>query len=82
MITLLLLEHSGKKPGKTSEKDVNKVKGDTVASSKDPIAKGSKKLMDVDKNKTEDTANVEQRVKSLSLYLSLYVCVCAVSMLN
>ncbi|KAK1439538.1 hypothetical protein QVD17_05358 [Tagetes erecta] len=58
-------ENSGKKLGKASEKDANKVKVDTVASIKDPIAKGSKKLMDVDKNKADDTANVEQRKEYL-----------------
>ncbi|KAI3814354.1 hypothetical protein L1987_19107 [Smallanthus sonchifolius] len=60
--------NSGKKHGKTSEKDVNKVKVDievTVASIKDSTAKGSRKLMDVEKNKTDDVTNIEQRKEYL-----------------
>ncbi|KAL8199988.1 hypothetical protein R6Q57_011327 [Mikania cordata] len=60
--------NSGKKQDKTSEKHVNKVKADTdfmIASGKNSIVKGSKKLMNVEKNKTEDMTNIKERKEYL-----------------
>ncbi|XP_076906960.1 uncharacterized protein LOC143563260 [Bidens hawaiensis] len=56
-------ENSGKKQGKSSEKDAKKVKLDTEV--KDSKAKGSKKLMDAEKNKTDDITNIEHRKEYL-----------------
>ncbi|MFS7895317.1 putative transcription factor & chromatin remodeling DDT family [Helianthus anomalus] len=61
-------ENSGKKQGNTSEKEANKVKVGaevTVTSNKDSAAKGSKKSMDTEKNKTEDITNIQQRKEYL-----------------
>ncbi|XP_024987112.1 DDT domain-containing protein DDB_G0282237 isoform X2 [Cynara cardunculus var. scolymus] len=61
-------ENSGKKQGKTSEKDVKTPKIDaepTIASIKASTGKGSKKLMDVEKKETEDKTNIEQRKEYL-----------------
>ncbi|KAL4590430.1 hypothetical protein LXL04_003359 [Taraxacum kok-saghyz] len=61
-------ENSGKKQGKSTEKDVKKSKADkeeTLTTFNVSNGKGSKKLMDVEKKETNDTTNIEQRKEYL-----------------
>ncbi|XP_071697927.1 uncharacterized protein [Rutidosis leptorrhynchoides] len=61
-------ESSGKKQGKTNEKDAKKVKVDAevkIENNKASAGKGSKKSIDAEKKETEDIKKVEQRKEYL-----------------